>query len=49
MAFKKVKIKLSEESVEELLDLGEKLGLEKKDTREQRRKLYSQERECLFG
>lgn len=46
---KVIKIKLSEKSVQELLDLEEMLGLEDESTRKQMERLHSQEKECLFG
>ena len=44
-----IKIKLSEKSVEELLDLQERLGLAQPLTRGARKRLLSREVEALFG
>lgn len=46
---KKIKIKMSKKSVEELLDLEEELKLEKPETRKERRKKHSKEVEAYFG
>ena len=46
---KKIKIKMSRKSAEELADLKIDLGLAFKGDREELIRFYLQERECLFG
>lgn len=46
---KKIKIKLTRKSAEEIADLKIKLGLAYKGDREELVDFYMEERECLFG